>query len=311
MSANWKISLAGDHIVGSFVCMASPCELLIDSTNVQLAEKITEQAAAEAFRIEKKYSRYSNHNIIFAINNAQGKVVSIDKETFQLLSFANTCYDLSDGLFDVTSGVLRHAWKFDGSDNIPNQEQIDALTPLVDWTAVSFDSQKIVMPTGFEIDLGGIGKEYAVDCVANICRRIAPNLSVLVNFGGDIQVTCPKKIGQYWQVGVELPRARDTPLPNNELTSKHTTYETVMVRIAQGGLATSGDANRFLLKDGVRYSHVLNPKLGKPVQSAPRSITVASEQCIQAGLLATLALLQGAQAEQFLLQQEVTHWCYW
>lgn len=293
--------------------MASPCELLIDTTDALLARNITEQAAAEAFRIEQKFSRYRKDNIIHAINHAQGQAIEIDTETFNLLSFANTCYELSDGLFDITSGVLRRAWKFDGSDNIPDQESIDALLPFIGWNRVEFDAQHIALPAGFEIDLGGIGKEYAVDCVAKICSKLAPTLSVLVNFGGDIQVTRPRTHKQYWQVGIEMPvkELSDASAQTVSTELKNTHYKTVIVQIAQGGLATSGDANRYLLKNGIRYSHVLNPKLGKPITNAPRSVTVASEHCIQAGLMATLALLQGPEAEEFLIQQEINHWCYW
>ncbi len=304
--SDWKIQTAGDHIKGSFFCMASPCEILIDTKDPLLASHITQLAAAEAKRIEQKFSRYRNDNIVYEINQAKGKSVAIDSETFQLLSFANTCFELSDGMFDITSGVLRRAWKFDGSDNVPNDETINQLVNLIGWGRVEFDPQQITMPIGYEIDLGGIGKEYAVDCVAKLCNSLAPTLSILVNFGGDIQVTQAKKDGLFWQVGIEMP-VKSAP----ENGSDTANYQTVLVKIARGGLATSGDANRYLLKDGVRYSHVLNPLLGKPIVDGPRSVTVASEHCVQAGLLATLALLHGKQAEQFLIQQEVTHWCYW
>ncbi len=83
-----------------------------------------------------------------------------------------------------------------------------------------------------------------------------------------------------------------------------------IVNIAKGGLATSGDANRFLLKNGKRYSHILNPLTGYPIKNAARSITVASDNCVQAGLLATLAILQGENAESFLDSEGVTYWCY-
>jgi thiamine biosynthesis lipoprotein len=304
--SDWKIQTADDHIKGSFFCMASPCELLIDTLDPLVASHITEQAAAEAFRIEKKFSRYRNDNIVYAINQAQGQSVAIDVETFQLLTFANTCFKISDGMFDITSGVLRHAWKFDGSDNVPDEETIHKLLRFIGWHRVEFNQRQILMPAGFEIDLGGIGKEYAVDCVAKLCTEIAPKISILVNFGGDIQVTQAKKEGQYWQVGIEMPVQNSPQAKDNR-----TIYKTVLVRIARGGLATSGDANRYLLKNDVRYSHVLNPQLGKPIIDGPRSVTVASDHCVQAGLMATLALLQGRQAEQFLMQQEVTYCCYW
>jgi thiamine biosynthesis lipoprotein len=304
--SDWKIQTADDHIKGSFFCMASHCELLIDTTDPLVASYITEQAATEAFRIEQKFSRYRDNNIVSAINQAQGQSVVIDDETFQLLTFANTCFDISDGMFDITSGVLRRAWKFDGSDNVPNEETINQLLAFIGWDRVNFDQQQITMPAGFEIDLGGIGKEYAVDCVAKLCTTLAPTVSVLVNFGGDIQITQQKKEGKYWLVGIEMP-AQDVSQTKNARTR----YNTVMVKIARGGLATSGDANRYLLHNGIRYSHVLNPQLGKPIMDGPRSVTIASDYCVQAGLMATLALLQGKHAEQFLIEQDISYWCYW
>ena len=83
-----------------------------------------------------------------------------------------------------------------------------------------------------------------------------------------------------------------------------------LVKIFQGGLATSGDARRYLLHEGKRYSHILNPKTGYPVEEPPRSVTVAADSCTQAGLLATLAMLQGKGAEDFLASQGLTHWVY-
>ncbi|MEP4890876.1 MAG: FAD:protein FMN transferase [Aliiglaciecola sp.] len=277
--------------------MASPCEILVDSGDSELAKELTQVAYLECKRIENKYSRYQHNNLMFEINQSNNQAVTIDAETAKLLTFADTCYQISDGLFDITSGVLRKVWKFDGSDRIPTHPQITALLPFIGWQQVSFTANSITLPTGFELDFGGIGKEYAVDCVAKACQQLAPNVSVLVNFGGDIQVTQARKNHPYWQVGIEDPSNLSKGL--------------AMVNIATGGLATSGDANRYLLKDGLRYGHVLNPKTGYPIQQAPRSVTVAAPQCIQSGLLATLALLQGKDAELFLQQQDCKHWCFW
>ena len=82
-----------------------------------------------------------------------------------------------------------------------------------------------------------------------------------------------------------------------------------LLNLQIGALATSGDARRFLLKDGVRYSHILDPVTGWPIKDAPRSITVAADTCIQAGMLSTLAMLQGEGAETFLSAQDVSYWC--
>ncbi|WP_088329248.1 FAD:protein FMN transferase [Lacimicrobium sp. SS2-24] len=276
--------------------MASPCELLIDSNDRKLAEHLTTLAFYEAKRIEHKYSRYLTGNTCHRINHSAGKGAALDEETYKLLCFADSCFSLSDGLFDITSGVLRRAWKFDGSDRLPAPQQVKSLLPLIGWQKIEFDANRILMPEGFELDFGGIGKEYAVDAVAKKCAELVPHCSMLVNFGGDIQVTRARRNKQCWHIGIENP---DSDGRANRL-----------LRIAHGGLATSGDARRFLYKDGVRYSHILNPKTGYPVSHAPRSVTVASEHCVQAGILATLALLQGKNAESFLTQQGVTHWIY-
>lgn len=291
----YSIEQKGDHIIGRFTAMASPCELLIETNDPLQANHLTSIAYKESQRIEQKFSRYLPSNPLGNINNSQGKPAAIDNEIFRLLEFANSCYQLSEGMFDITSGVLRQAWNFDGSDNVPNTKSVNTLMPYIGWKKVKYDQSTITLAKGMELDFGGIGKEYAVDCVAKLCAESAPKISVVVNFGGDIQVTRPRQNKQPWLIGIENS--------GDEGASK-------VLQIASGGLATSGDARRYLLKDGKRFSHILNPKTGYPIENAARSVTVAAPHCIQAGFLATLALLQGANAEVFLQEQGVKFWCY-
>jgi thiamine biosynthesis lipoprotein len=295
MSVPFSLHLNGDHSCGRFSAMASPCEILFDCTDKSRVTPLLKLAYEETQRIERKFSRYVKNNLLYKINNAGNSPVSIDEETFGLLTFANTCYDISEAKFDITSGILRKAWLFNGSGNLPSPQQVEDLKPFIGWDRVLFDKHQIIMPTGFELDFGGIGKEYAVNKVATLLQSLMPQVSILVNFGGDIQVTKAREKLPYWQVGIDNPLANET---------------TAIVNIANGGLATSGDANKYLLKDNVRYSHILDPTTGYPVLGAPRSVTVASQHCVQAGLLATLALLKGKGAESFLKDQEVIHWCY-
>jgi thiamine biosynthesis lipoprotein len=287
----------GDHFMGRFSAMASPCELLIETQDCMLANHLTSLAYSESKRIEQKFSRYLPNNVMAKINNSQGKPVTIDDEIFRLLEFAKRCFELSDGLFDITSGVLRRAWKFDGSDNLPTPNAVKALMPYIGWQKVQYKQHSIILAKGMELDFGGIGKEYAVDCVAKLCSEYAATTSVVVNFGGDIQVTRARHCKQPWDIGIENP----------DESVKSTTN---LLKIISGGLATSGDARRYLLKGGKRYSHILNPETGYPIVNAARSVTVAAPHCIQAGLLATLALLQGSNAEAFLEEQGVKFWGY-
>lgn len=144
-----------------------------------------------------------------------------------------------------------------------------------------------------EIDFGGIGKEYAVDSVMRLLRA-QTNTPILVNFGGDLAVTGARKNGAPWQVGIEA-------LDANKHADK-------ILEISAGALATSGDSRRFLIANNQRYGHILNPFTGWPIMDAPRSVTVAGSNCIQAGMLATFALLKGKQAEQFLAEQGAPFW---
>jgi thiamine biosynthesis lipoprotein len=85
--------------------------------------------------------------------------------------------------------------------------------------------------------------------------------------------------------------------------------ETTVISLMHGGIATSGDAHRYLVKSGVRYSHILDPLTGWPVRDAPRSVTVVAGMCTEAGMLATFAMLQGGDAETFLEKQKLQYWC--
>lgn len=276
-----------------FDAMASACEVIAEIDDELLANKIGKVVSEEVWRIEDKYSRYNPQSLCSKINQSRGKPIKIDDETVALLNFADTCYQLSEGIFDLTSGVLRKVWRFDCSDNIPSHSAIVKELKNIGWQKIEYDNTKIILPEDMEIDFGGIGKEYAVDRALLLIKTLT-NQPVLVNLGGDLATNAARKNGEPWLVGVEHPGFIDK--------------KTMVVSLYKGALATSGDAKRFLLNNGKRYSHILNAKTGWPIDNAPRSITVSAPQCIQAGLLATLAQMQGENAEKFLSEQEIKHW---
>ncbi len=275
--------------------MASPCEVLSEARHGTEARMLTEIVAREAWRIEDKFSRYQKGNVIDRVNSARGKAIEVDTETAQLIDFAVTLHELSGGRFDITSGVLRRVWVFDGSDKIPSPAQVRNVMRLVGWKRVSWTPPVLRMPSGMEIDLGGIGKEYAVDRAAGLLRDEG-NVSCLVNLGGDLAVTHRPANREYWSVGIESAAA-GAGVPAS------------LLKIKVGALATSGDARRFLRKGKRRYSHILDPRTGWPVEHAPHSVTVAADTCTQAGMLSTLAILQGNAAEDFLDAQGLDYWC--
>ena len=295
-----ELSAREDSYCISFNAMASPCEVLIETDSLSLANKLGKAVTREVWRIEDKYSRYSASSACSKINRSGGKPVPIDQETFLLLNFAEQCYQLSDGIFDLTSGILRKVWSFDGSDNIPTKKQVNACLAHIGWHKIFYDQYQITLDQGMELDFGGIGKEYAVDKAIIIAKSIT-ECPVLVNLGGDLAATSPRNNNKTWHVGIEHPGFF------NKSTGKHKTNK-VIVSLLKGALATSGDANRFLFKEGKRYSHILNGQTGWPIENAPHSMTVVAPQCIQAGILATLALMQGSNAESYLMEQKIKYW---
>ncbi len=278
----------------SFSAMASPCEILFRADSFQSANKFASFAFEETKRIETKFSRYRTDNIIYEINSANGKKIKVDEETARVLDYADQCYQLSNGYFDITSGVLRKCWVFDGTEQTPIPKQVDKLLLLVGWDKVVWNNSYIQLLPGMEIDFGGIVKEYAVDRVAE--KSITYDISkIMVNFGGDIRTKNCKPDESPWVIGIENPEKEESPLGTVEMNN--------------GGIATSGDSKRFCFHNGKRLGHILNPKTGWPIKDAPRSITVIASNCTEAGMLATMAMLKGGDAKQFLDLQGVRYNC--
>ena len=283
-----------EHWMGRFVAMASPCEVLIDDAPASVAQQVLEAVAAEAWRIEHKFSRYRGDSVVQQINASAGSEIAVDDECANLLDFAATLTRLSQGAFDITSGVLRKAWTFDGGECVPSQAQIDALLGSVGWHRIEWRRPVLKLAAGMQIDLGGIGKEYAVDAAAGLAETIAPGLSCLINFGGDVAVRNARQDGKPWRVGIE--------------SCTRSGASEKVVQLSRGALATSGDSRRFVFHGGHRYSHILDARTGWPVRDAPHSITVAADTCTQAGTLTTLAMLQGGNAEHLLRASGMQYW---
>jgi thiamine biosynthesis lipoprotein len=235
-----RLTRMGEDYHASFAAMATPCEIRVETDDPALARELGLAAQSEALRIEHKFSRYRSDSVVGRINAAGKDGLLVDAETAQLLDFAQECHAISRGMFDVTSGVFRRAWRFDGSDALPDPERVKKLMPLVGWRKVSWKKPHLRLKPGMEIDLGGLAKEYAVDLVLHQLAS-ATARPVLVNFGGDLRVSGPRNGGQAWHVAIESVEKAGNAAGLIQLTS--------------GALATSGDARRFLLRDGVRYRY--------------------------------------------------------
>ena len=273
--------------------MAAEHELQVAGVDRASAARAAAAAIADVHRIEAKYSRYTADSVTTAINReAGGAAVAIDDETLALLRYADQCWRISDGAFDVTAGVLRRAWRFDAKPaRVPTVGEVDAARALIGWQLVELGERQVRLPVaGMEIDFGGIGKEYAADRAATVLASHGV-AHALVNLGGDVRALGGQVDGRPWRIGIVHPREPGAVIGE--------------VDLVDGAIATSGDYQRFIEVDGTRYAHILDPRTGWPVAHW-QSASVVAPVCTLAGSLATIAMLR-ADAAPFLDAQGVTY----
>lgn len=267
----------------TFRALGGPCSLRLYAASDAAADTAADAARAEIVRIEHKYSRYRDQSVVGQLNRLAGSDVDmdVDDETAALLDYAATAYVISDGLFDITSGVLRRAWDF-RSGRVPHASQVEALLPLVGWHQVRWENRRIGLPkAGMQLDFGGFGKEYAADRAGAVLRLHGIRHG-LVDLAGDLVLLGPHPDGSPWRVGIRHPRRVDTAM--------------AIIDVEVGAVASSGDYERYFEQGGKRYCHVLNPRTGWPVTGIA-SVSVLADQCVIAGIATTTAMLkEGAGA---------------
>lgn len=276
-----------------FNAMGSPCDVQLYAESPALARQVSDGLIADVQRLEARYSRYRRDSFLSEINRAaaSGGFIDVDPETASLLNYADTCHQQSDGLFDITSGILRQAWRFDAGQ-LPDPQQIAGLLTKIGWEKVVWEEPtlRFTVP-GMEIDLGGVVKEYAVDRAAGLSLNAGIRHGV-INLGGDIKVIGAHPDGGPWRVGIRHPRRRDEVLKTVDLVS--------------GAMASSGDYERCIVVGNTRYGHVLNPKTGWPV-SHLAAVSVIADFCVVAGSASTIAMLKEKQGPKWLQSLGLRH----
>lgn len=277
----------------TFKAMGSPCELQFYAASASVAQQIAQQITNDIYRLEQKYSRYRADSFLSKINQIgqTGGSISIDDETVGLLNYAQTCYELSDGLFDITSGILRRAWQFE-KNVLPDDKMIQSLLSKIGWQHISIENAVLTFSRAeMELDFGGIVKEYAADRAATSFLN-AGILHGIVNLGGDIKIIGAHPDKKPWRVGIQHPR------------DKNKIWKTL--KLKTGALASSGDYERCIVIDGVRYGHILDPKTGYPVQQLA-AVSVVADLCVVAGSATTIAMLKEKEGEKWLKSLGLTY----
>lgn len=274
-----------------FEAMGTACRVRLAGADTPFARSAAEAAITEVRRIEAKYSRYRADSIVSRINASAGEPqpVRVDLETADLLDFAASLHAASEGLFDITTGVLRRVWDFRAA-RLPEAAALQAQLERIGWQHVRWERPFVTLTRpGMELDFGGFGKEYAADRAGTLLaeRGIAGGL---VNLGGDLRVIGPRADGSAWPLGIAHPRRAGAVIAT--------------IQVERGGLATSGDYERYFEHEGRRYCHILDPRSGWPVTHW-QSVSVLAPVCLAAGALTTIAMLRGAEAHDLLRSQGV------
>jgi thiamine biosynthesis lipoprotein len=224
------------------------------------AQEAVKEAFGEFKRIETLSDRFNPESQLSKINQASGKEkVVVDPELTAIIQRAVEVSRKSKGKFDITVGALTDLWGIGKKDSyIPSQMEIDKTLPLVDYQMVEVDvehNQVFLPKQGMILDLGGIAKRQAIDKAVEKLKAMGIQ-SALVNDGGDINVIGNRPDGKPWRIGVQHPRKPDALLAKITLSQ----WDTV---------ETSGDYQRYFMKDNIRYAHIIDPATGRQ----PREIT--------------------------------------
>lgn len=265
----------------AFQAMGTRCCVQFHSVPASLARDFQQDVIRWVSRFEAYYSRFIDSSLIGRINAAAGEHwVEIDPETERLFAFIQDLFFLTRGAFDPTALPLIRLWNWKAQPPVlPSDAALLAARELVGWNKVQRRPGGVFLPQrGMCLDLGGIGKEYAVDCVINLALERGIE-NVLVDFGQDVRVrgTGPGK--EFWWIGLEDPNE-----PGKCWTG---------VAVTDQAVATSGDYVRCFTVNGRRYGHIIDPRTGYPANTGCRAASVIAPTCTTAGILTTAAIILG------------------
>jgi thiamine biosynthesis lipoprotein len=264
-----------------FGAMGTWCQITYCTSARTTAHNFTAAALQWVANFESTYSRFLPDSVISRINDAAGKHwVDVDDETDRLFALCHELYFFTKGAFDPTSLPLIQLWNWKATPPAaPCDSAIAAAQALVGWRKVQRRRGAIFLPEeGMALDLGGVGKEYAVDRVMQLAQEHGLE-SVLVDFGQDLRAHGRPPGRSAWHVGLENPKN-----PGHCWTG---------VAARDVAVATSGDYLRHFTLNGRRYGHIIDPRTGFPVDKGCRAVTVIAPACTFAGILSTTAFILG------------------
>jgi len=272
--------------------MGSQLRLVAWTADEAKAIETFERVFAEFDRLENLLSVWKDGSDVVRMNNNAGITpVAVSDDTINVLREAAEGSVLTRGKFDITFAALSDLWRFDhDQDNlVPDRQLIETRLTLIDYRAVQIDGtarSAFINRPNMRVHLGGIGKGYAVDRAVALLRE-GGFADFMIQSGGDLYVAGSNG-GAPWKLGIADPRGTHEPFATLQITNRT--------------FSTSGDYERFFMKDGKRYHHLIDPDFGEPA-SGCRSVTIVADRAVLADVLSTGVFILGPDEGMKLVEQ--------
>lgn len=283
-------SMFGGYYRLQFRAMGTHNEVLYAANSASMAAAFRGDLLAWVDAFEKKVSRFRDDSLVSEINRSAGKQwVTIDQETEELIALTDWFHWKTKGIFDPTLLPLIRLWDYHAPEpKLPASVDVARARALAGWQKVQREPGRIRLPTaGMAIDLGGIGKEYAVDKAIVLAKRHGVT-SAMVNFGRDIRVIGHPPEDGPWRIGLENPGDADACWSG--------------VALGNQAVCGSGMYARGFDIGGRRYGHILDPRTGWPAESGCTAAWVIAPSCTEAGILSSAAVVLGVEQGMELIE---------
>jgi thiamine biosynthesis lipoprotein len=267
-------------------------EITVVANSTQEANLFIDSAESEIVRIESLISSWRKDSQTSSINNNAGiKPVKVDSELFDLIERSIKISRLTDGAFDLSYASMDKIWRFDGSmKNKPSTEDITNSVKLIGFENIILnksESTVFLKNKGMKIGFGGIGKGYAADEAKKLLLKKGVKAGI-INASGDMSTWGKQPSGKPWEVAIT------NPLNKNKAFG--------LLPIINGAVVTSGNYEKFVLFDGIRYSHIIDPRTGYP-STGILSVTVFAPMAELADALATSVFVMGIEVGMNRIEQ--------
>jgi thiamine biosynthesis lipoprotein len=266
------------------------------------AEEALEQVFTRVETLNALLSAFVETSDVSRLNRAErGERVPVAEPTWEVMMEALRYHRLSDGAFDVTVGPLMELYRpllraeAGGSPPMPEDATVEEAMEKVGSEHIGFDPARREIwfeREGMRVDLGAIAKGFAVDEAIRVLRDLGAS-HALVEIGGEVRTIGQHPEGRPWRVRMEDP-ARSGPAAS---------VEKEILDLADRAIATSGNYRQFFERDGVRYSHIVDPRTGAPVSNDLAGVTILAPRCVQADAVATAVSVLGADAGTALVER--------